>query len=91
MIVVTQNDVTLYSVQHKTFKGRDGSDVNYFEAKLGDDEGNVFKCSVVREMGDDFTSIEKLSGVATFDVGVASYGGKDQVKLKLVGFTPVSS
>jgi len=81
--------LVLLRAEHKSFKGTDGSQVEYDQATLLDDEGNKFEMPIAKN-ATGIIGLEKTEGTATIELFVGkTSNGKAANKLRLHAFEAV--
>lgn len=88
----TEFPVTLLKTAHKKFVGRDGTEVEYNEAVILDNEGNKFSMSVSKENSNTIMGyVERKEGVAEIETFIVTKDGRDAIKMRLINFLPAVS
>lgn len=88
MIAKTSNAVTLLKCEKKSFKGREGKQVEYVSARLLDDTGNVYDCSVDKEVHEKLVGQSSVVGQAFLDIFEVGQGAGKRTKIRLMDFFP---
>jgi len=88
-MIIIAPDVMILKTDNKDFKGSDGKQVAYLNARILDTDGNLFELPVSKDLAPDLTDKTNLSGIARIEL----YAGKSKEgravnKLRLLGFEP---
>lgn len=78
----------LLKTEHKDFKGTDGKQVSYLNAKILDTDGNLYELPVAKEAIESMPEGQS-SGYAKIELFVGkTKEGRSVNKLRLLGFEP---